>query len=273
MGLMKFSCLMSVYAKDTPREFELALESIWAFQVVRPDEIVLVCDGPVGESLNDVILNYATKLGPALKIERLPKNRGLAYALNHGLKSCTNELIARMDSDDLAEPERFQNQLRWFEQHPQGSCVGTQIVEIDDFESEIASKKFPILHEEIVRLARYRCPIAHPSVMYRKSSVLSVGGYPLMYPEDYMLWVKMLDEGMQFGNLDTADTRVRVDKNFFERRGLKFFLGEIKIHLWMFQHRKINIFQFTFVILVRLVVRTSPRFLKKTFYGFLRSKI
>ena len=96
----KFSVLMSVYHKDDPTYLDTALNSLTE-QTAVPDEIVLVKDGPVSQQLEEVIDAFHKKFCN-LKIVALEKNSGLGNALNQGLKHCSHELVARMDSDDIS---------------------------------------------------------------------------------------------------------------------------------------------------------------------------
>jgi glycosyltransferase involved in cell wall biosynthesis len=94
-----FSVLLSVYYKENPLYFRISLDSIFN-QTVLPTEIVLVKDGPLTSELDTVIEEYKLKY-PILKILPLIKNVGLGKALNEGLKYCSYELVARMDTDDI----------------------------------------------------------------------------------------------------------------------------------------------------------------------------
>ncbi|MCF0141995.1 MAG: glycosyltransferase, partial [Parasporobacterium sp.] len=124
--MLKYSVLMSTYAKDDAAFLKAAVSSM-LLQSVAPDEFVLVCDGPLSEDLDNVIAEF--KGNPVFKIVRLGKNSGLGIALNEGLKYCTNELVARMDSDDLASPYRCELQLKAFEEDPELTFTGGAVEE------------------------------------------------------------------------------------------------------------------------------------------------
>ena len=112
-----FSVLLSVYKKEQPTYLRQSLDSLFS-QTLPPDEIVLVKDGPLTPELDAVITEYQTRC-TILKVIPLTHNQGLGKALNEGLKHCSYELVARMDTDDIAKPERFEKQIRVFTEHPE----------------------------------------------------------------------------------------------------------------------------------------------------------
>ena len=112
-----FSVLLSVYKKEHPTYLKQSLDSLFA-QTLPPDEIVLVKDGPLTPELEAVVTEYQSRY-PMLKVVPLPQNQGLGKALNEGLKHCSYELVARMDTDDIAKPERFERQMQVFREHPE----------------------------------------------------------------------------------------------------------------------------------------------------------
>ena len=182
---MKFSVLLSIYYKESPIYFRESLNSILS-QTLRPSEIILVEDGLLTEELDNEINRYLD-LHPHLKIIPLSTNQGLGKALNEGLKHCSYDIVARMDTDDIAKPDRFEKQLAIFEKYSDIDVVGADISEVKSV------RKLPELPDDIRQFAKRRNPINHPVVMFRKSAVLAAGGYrhfPLF--EDYYLWIRML---------------------------------------------------------------------------------
>ena len=103
--LENYSVLMSVYAKERPEFLRLSTESMLA-QTVKTNNFVLVCDGPLTPELDAIVAELQQKHGDLFHVIRLETNQGLAHALNRGLRECKNELVARMDSDDIAVPDR-----------------------------------------------------------------------------------------------------------------------------------------------------------------------
>ena len=165
---MKFSVLMSIYKKEEPKYFNRAMQSIWDEQTVKPDEIVLVQDGTLTDGLHKAIDEKKEKIGEVFKTVPLEKNVGLGDALNAGIKHCSYELIARMDTDDISIPNRFEKQLKAFENNDIDIC-SSWVSEFDSDENEIILyRKLPEKHNEIIVYSKMRSPINHPAVMYKK---------------------------------------------------------------------------------------------------------
>jgi len=266
-----FSVLLSVYSKERPSYLNEALVSIWDRQTLKPAQIVLVKDGPLTSCLDGILQSWRSKLGMVLCVVELKQNMGLAAALNHGLKFCSYELVARMDTDDISDPERFKKQWGFFMKYPLISVCGGQIEEwSQDMASLVSMKKLPLRHEEILKFAKSRSPINHPSVMFRKSAVQEAGGYPLIYPEDYLLWTRMLSMGYRFANLPDVLLRMRVGNDFLRRRGLLFLKGEIKTYHCLYGIGFIGFFCFLKNCFLRMVLRLSPHWFKKYMYKYFR---
>ncbi|CZR10824.1 Glycosyl transferase family 2 [Trichococcus flocculiformis] len=197
----KVSVLMSVYYKEKPEYLEACLESIIQ-QTYQPDEIVLVKDGPLTEELEHVLEQFVSKNPQMYKLVPLEKNVGLGKALAIGVEAASYELIARMDTDDIALPERLEKQRNYFQMNPETAIVGSDIIEFEgSIDQVVANRIVPHTHEEIYEFAKRRNPFNHMTVMYRKDSVLEVGNYqPLNGYEDYYLWVRMLEKGLKAYN-------------------------------------------------------------------------
>ena len=204
------SVLMSAYKNDDAKKLLKALKSVYE-QTVRPSEIILVLDGPVSQDILEEIKKYKEEC-PVLRVIALKENRGLGKALEIGLKQCSGKFVARMDSDDISLPERFEYQLTMLIEHPDISIVGTYIEEFVDGTNELAGiRKVPLEHEQIVRYLKRRCPFNHVTVMFRKDEVLRCGGYqPWLYNEDYYLWVRMYENNCRFANLPKCLVKVLV---------------------------------------------------------------
>lgn len=269
--MLDFTVLMSIYHKENFEWFERALISIWDEQTLKPTQIVLVQDGPLTEELSAVLTGWKEKLGDILTLVPLEKNVGLAAALNEGLKHCQCELVARMDTDDIAVPERFERQLAFMQNNPEVAVSSGLIEEwSQDFSYKVSERCLPLHHQEIIKLAKKRSPISHPAVIFRKSAVLSAGGYPDIYPEDYPLWGAMLSQGYIFANLSDLLLKMRVGNALTERRGLQFLKGEIKIYRYFLDIGFINRFEYLTNCILRGAVRLSPVWLKKILYKYLR---
>lgn len=231
-----YSVLMSVYNKEKPEFLRLAMESMWK-QTIVTDDFVLVCDGPLDEELDAVIDETQNKHHEALHVVRLKTNKGLGNALNYGLKHCKNELIARMDSDDIAFTNRCERQLEVFKSHPEVSlCSGTVIEFIDSIENVVGKRELPVTHEEIAVFSRKRNPCNHPAVMFKKSAVEAAGGYIEEFHlfEDYYLWVRMLMDGAIVQNLQDPVLYMRTSADLYMRRGGRAYAKDmLSFHRWM----------------------------------------
>lgn len=219
---MLFSVLMSVYVKDDPVFFEKALESVSIEQTVKPSQIVIVEDGPVSDSIEQVIEKVQEETnGIEFTVRRNKNNKGLAAALNDGISECKYDWIARMDSDDISAKERFEKQIGFLENNPETKVLGGSIAEFENNPGDIHSERHVGKNmDEIVRMARARTPMNHVSVMYSKSAVLTAGGYSENFGklEDYKLWVDMISKNISMANLDDVLVYVRIGNGFLERR-------------------------------------------------------
>ena len=211
----KYSVLMSIYKKEHPEYFCLALESM-INQTVKPDEIVLVEDGPLTPELYKIVDKYKNHL----KIVVSKTNLGLGLALNKGLKACRNEFVARMDTDDISKPNRCEKQLKRFYERPELAIVGSHIDEfIGTPYNIISQRRVPITYEEIYEYSKRRSAFNHPVVMYRKSAVLSEGGYSdLKRNQDVDLFGRMLYAGYKAENIDEALLWFRSSEELAARR-------------------------------------------------------
>lgn len=272
VSLPPFSVLLSVYHRENPAFLDQALHSIWEAQTLQPDQIVLVEDGPLPAALRAVVQQWQQRLGQQLTTVPLTTNQGLSAALNAGLTQCRHELVARMDTDDLSEPERFAWQVEFMAAHPHiGVCSG-QIAEWDEtMQRQLSQRSLPTDHAQIHAFAQRRSPINHPCVMFRRSVVLKAGGYPRVYPEDYALWGQLLHAGVQFANLPQTLLKMRVGNALAQRRGLAFLRGEITVFRMFAAMGFISRRQLYVNIASRAVLRLSPLWLKQFFYRRFRS--
>lgn len=210
---------MSLYIKEKPEFFRLALDSMLN-QTVAPDEIVIVEDGPLTEALYAVLDEYKEKFPQIIRIVKNEKNLGLGLAMNVGLKECRNELVARMDTDDISKLDRCEKQLAVFVRDMSLSIVGAFVDEFnDDVNHVISTRTVPVTHEEIYRFAKRRSAFNHPVVMYRKSSVLANGGYAdLRRNQDVDLFGRMLFNGCKAQNVPESLLMFRSNKDLTKRR-------------------------------------------------------
>ena len=265
---MKLSVLISIFYKENPVFFDRAMKSIWDDQTVKPNEIILVQDGKLTNELYDVIEEWQGKFGRVLKIIILEQNVGLGDALNMGLAECSYEIVARMDTDDVSLPERFEKQLKILEKNEVEVC-GSWIGEFEKDEKEVTGyREVPENHQDIVAFAKKRNPINHPAVMYRKSAVERAGGYKkMMWFEDYYLWVRMIANGANFYNIQYSLVSMRSGSAQLGRRsGIKYAISELNFQKKIVDLNFINYYEFIRNVIVRFVVRVMPKYFIKFIY-------
>lgn len=216
---MNYSVLMSVYAKDNPNYLKIAIESMLN-QTIRPEQYVIVQDGPLGEQLTDILQNYKAQMPELFTLVILEQNGGLGKALDAGLQYCRNELVARMDADDISLPERCEKELELFAEHPQLSICSTNIDEFYEEPDKIHTiRRVPSEYEAIKKMIKRRQPFNHPAVMFKKSEVVRCGGYgALKRKQDYDLFSRMLNMGCYALNIDESLLKFRADRDNYKRR-------------------------------------------------------
>ncbi|WP_294597222.1 glycosyltransferase [uncultured Rikenella sp.] len=265
--MAKFSVLMSVYYRELPEFLDIALASVFD-QTVLPDEVVLVKDGPLTPGLDAVISRYAA-LQPELHVITLPENVGLGSALNEGLKHCSYDLVARMDSDDICKPNRFEKQLAVYAQSPHLAVVGSWVDEfIDDPAHLLSVRRTPCTPKEICHFARKRNPLNHPTVMFRKDAIQQVGGYqPFFLFEDYYLWVRLLINGFELYNIQESLLFFRSNPQMIARRGgLKYALSEWRFLRVMHKVKWINTYTLLTNGFIRFTIRIMPNKIRTLIY-------
>lgn len=270
---MKFSVLMSIYYKENPDFFDRAMRSIWDEQTLKPSEIVLVEDGQLTCELYEKILKWKQKLNDILVSVKIQNNVGLAEALNVGLKHCKYELIARMDTDDICLNYRFKKQVDMFIKDKKLQVCGGLVCEFENDENQTLDiRKVPQTQEQILKYAKYRSPINHPSVMYKKSTVLNASGYSdKIFPEDFYLFVRLLQNGAKFYNIQEVLLKYRANDDMLKRRsGIKYIKNEIVFLKKILEIGFINRFEFFKNILIKIPIRVLPFWAFKILYRILR---
>lgn len=221
---MKYSVLMSVYKNDSPAFLKLALESIYDKQTKKPDEIVVVFDGPITDDLNNVLNSFRKGKEDIVRYFPQEVNKGLGEALRIGSEQCAGDYIFRMDSDDVSDPRRFEVQSQYVEQHPDIDVLGAYIAEFNESPDEDNLRKRVCFanHNDIVKMGKRRNPMNHVTVCIKKEALIKAGGYlPLRYVEDYYLWVRMINAGCKLSNINETLVYVRIGNGFASRRSYK----------------------------------------------------
>ena len=272
---MKYSVLMSVYKNDNPAFLKLALDSIYDSQTKKPDEIVIVYDGPISSELESVIQSFRIGKEKMVKCYPQKENKGLGEALRIGTNFCTGDYIFRMDSDDISAPDRFEIQSKYVESHPDVDVVGGDFAEFQKTNSEkrMRIRSCPKEHSDIVKMGKKRNPMNHVTVCIKKSSLIKAGGYlALRYVEDYYLWVRMINSGFKLANIDKTLVYVRIGNGFTSRRSSKEQIrGWQTIQDYMVKNKMVTKKQAKKNMLyIRCFVKT-PTWVKKLIYSlFLR---
>lgn len=271
----KFSVLMSVYYRENPLFFDIALRSNLEDQTRKPDEFVLVCDGELTEELEEVIEKYEKRHPDVLKVYRREENQGLGRALKWGLEKCSYDIVLRSDSDDVCVPERFEIQVNYMEQHPEISVCGSFIDEFDlDWNLPKKRKIMPITSRELFKMAKFRNPINHMTAAFRKNVILTVGSYRhLPYVEDYELWVRTLINGYNIANIDKVLVHARVGNGMIKRRGNKEYIESWRIlGRFMLSNNMINRFEYCRNIVAICMFVYMPGNIKELVYKSLLRK-
>ncbi|TGE79853.1 glycosyl transferase [Pseudoalteromonas sp. KS88] len=266
----KIAVLMSVYSGDKLHFIESAVQSILT-QSYSHFHFYIAVDGKISEEAS-AYLNNLNQM-KQVSVFFYPENKGLATRLNQLLDHIADEgftYVARMDADDISHTERFAKQINFINQHNL-DVIGSNLIEIDENGAQLQEKKMFLTHQEIAKNIVKRCPVNHPTVMFR-ADLFSKGiryNAKLLNTQDYELWVRLIKMGYKFGNINESLLYFRVDSNFFKRRSIKKVFNEVKYKLfaWFYLTRSISDL---FFIVAFFIMRVSPKFLQKLAYKRLR---
>ncbi len=271
----KYSVLMSVYYKEKAEFLEQSMNSIWN-QTIPTDDFVLVCDGPLAKELDDVIDSMKKNHPDTLNIVRLNENSGLGNALNIGIKHCKNELVARMDSDDISRSDRCEKQLAVFLNNQNISVCSGVIEEFREITEKVDKCRIPPeTSEEIERFSKKRNPFNHPCVMYKKSAVEGAGGYRDFYLlEDYYLWIRMIQNGCKGYNIQEPLLWMRAGSGLYRRRaGWKYAKSQVALFDYMKNTGFIGTGRYIKSVTIRLISALIPNGMREMYYSlFLRKQ-
>ena len=267
-----FSVLLSLYHKEKPEYLEKCFESIWDNQSLKPSEIVLVLDGPIGEQLTTSVQEWQVKIGEKLKVVALPQNVGLGKALNEGLKNCSYEWVFRMDTDDICVEKRFEYQLQFIKDNPNVVLFGGQILEFDHcVDNADKLKPVPEKYLDILSFSKKRNPFNHMTVAYKKSIILSLHGYQHhLFMEDYNLWLRVISKGYEVANLSQVLVYARVGNGMHaRRRGSEYIKSEkqlLDLKIALKTQSLISAY-------VTFILRSFFRFLPSNLLGFIYNNL
>lgn len=271
----KYSVLMSVYHKEVPAYFRQSLQSMMD-QTVATDDFVLVCDGPLTEELDAVIQSFTDRYPDVFHVIRLPENVGIGSAANIGLQYCKNDLVAKMDADDISVPHRCEKQLEQFERVPHLAVTGGFIEEFEQNPEEpFALRIVPTSNADIRKFARRRQPFNNMTVMYRRAAVLAIGGYrDYRRCEDYDVYLRLLHADYYAENLAEVLVKARVNKGAISRRASKETLrGIIRSRRYAMQIGYSSVLDFLICVGGELVILACPDCVRRFIYNkFLRRR-
>lgn len=252
-----FSVLMSVYKGEKLTNFISSFESI-INQTLKPNEIILIRDGEVYSELQSKIDEYKIKYSEILTYIPLTENKGLGNALNLGVNVAKYDIIARMDTDDVAKLDRFEIQYGFMMENPTIDVVGSNISEfIDDDKNIVSHRIVPYKHNDIVKYLKSRNPFNHMTVMFKKRAVIEAGNYKdLHYLEDYYLWCRMYLNGAKFANIEDVLVNARISEDMYRRRGgYKYFCSWKILKKFMLKNKIISIWNYLYTLFYRFNVQ------------------
>lgn len=261
--MSNFSVLISIYHKENPDFFKEALDSVLN-QTILPNEIVLIKDGLLNENLENVIWEYDNKYPNLFNIISLPTNQGLGNSLSIGVLNCKNDLIARMDTDDICVFNRFEKQIEFLNNNLGVDLVGSNVEEFNTTPGDI--KRYRVLPKngrDLIRFSKFRNPINHPSIMFRKDKVIAAGNYKsnLLFFEDYSLFIRMIKNNFNLYNIQENLLFFRVGtgiETIKRRSGFNYLINEWKFSLFSLKIGHLNYFEWFFYIITKLPFRLLP---------------
>jgi Glycosyltransferases, probably involved in cell wall biogenesis len=273
---MTISVLMSVYLSENADYFDASMHSVWTDQTMKPLEIVLIEDGPLAEEILDVIKKWEDTLGDKLVIVRNKRNLGLTKSLNRGLDVAHGELIARMDSDDISEPDRFERQEKYLREHPDIDIVGGSLREFNDSNRNLRVRHYPLTHKDALMYICKASPLAHPTAMMRKRMFDEGLRYNEKYrmSQDIALWFDAIMRGYRIANVPEVTINFRSQGDVFKRRSRAKAWNEFKIYMnGIYRINGLFTMKYWYPI-ARLCFRLMPPAVVKIIYGSsMRSKL
>ncbi|MCF2238006.1 glycosyltransferase [Halobacterium salinarum] len=265
---------MPVYAGDEPKYVSKSLKSLHE-QSCTPAEVLIIVDGAVPESLEQVLSDWKHDSDLPIRLHCIPTNQGLGNALREGVTEATHEIVARMDADDISVESRFEDELSFLMSNPDVDIVGGEILEFnEEYTDPLTMRTVPTTHSKIVDEARFKSPMNHATVMFRRESVLDAGNYrPVDRMEDYDLWIRMILNDATFANLPQILLHVRAGGDFFARRGgIEYAREEFNRQTEFYRRGFIGLPRYVFNISTRLPFRLVPDPVREfIYYRFART--
>ena len=268
---LSLSVVLPTHSSDDPDALSAAIESIVS-QTRLPEEVVVVKDGSLTNKLDAVVSEYGSEYPAIVDPLQLPKNHGLGGALRAGVEAASNDLVARQDADDISVSDRFEQQLSFLQENPNVDIVGGYIKEFDEEMTEpISIREVPTTHDEIRQMARFRCPMNHVTVMFRRDVAINAGNYRSVdRMEDYELWIRMILNDARFANIPEVLTNVRAGAEMYSRRGgWEYAYEEVRLQRELRRQNFISLPVFVFNIVSRTGLRLTPNRVRKVIYEWM----
>lgn len=272
-----FSVLMTTYNGENSDFLSASLKSILIEQTVIPGQLVLVVDGPVSDSLNNVIIRYKEQFPDIMEVVYLPENIGQSKASAAGMEYVKHDIFARMDSDDICVCDRFEREFDLLSKNEDIDVVGGWIEEFEtdpDIPSDL--RVVPEKHEDIVKMFRKRMPLNNVTVMMRKEALVEAGGYGRdTVNEDYSVYAHMWVNGATFYNIQDVLCRVRIGNNMVGRRqDFRIYKDWRKDQKYLVQNGKHSRLTAAFSNFRCFCFVITPKWIKKLLYkSVLRKKV
>lgn len=265
---IKYSVLMSVYKKENPGFLKESIQSMLN-QTKKPNEFILIEDGPLTKELYDVIDFFCTEKPKLFNIIKLEKNVGLGPALAVGVEKARYDYIARMDSDDISEKTRIEKEINEFIKDKSLVIVGTNVDEFEGSISNVVSRVvLPQNHQDIVLYNKKRSPFRHPCILFKKKEIMSVGNYRKYdFFEDYDLYNRIISKGYKCKNIQESLVYVRTSSDFYKRRsGISYVIIMSRFRWGQYKMGITNLFEFLIYTTSHALVCLMPNTLRKIIY-------
>jgi len=253
------SIIMSVYDGDSP---EFLIESIQS--IIDQDydniEIILIGDGVKNTLLISSIESIVNNNKKVIRYFPQDINLGLASCMNKAIDLSKGEFLARMDADDIMERNRITLQSDFLRLNSEIDIVGSYIMEFNLDSGTNKLIRYPLMHVDMQKSFGRRNPLAHPSVMFKRSFFNKSGKYPLdtLTDEDTILWLRAFLNGCRFANIDLPLTKMRVSNDFFSRRkGVKKGLNDLNNRILVISRLNLPFVNYLYA-LGRFFLQTLP---------------
>ena len=276
---MKLSVVVPIYKNNDAQQLCVSLDSLLR-QTLLPNEILIVADGPVSTELEREVERLkvkvqSSKLPIEVNYQKFEQNEGLGEAMRKAVFVAKGDYIARMDADDICLPNRFEKQMNCFEKDANLSVVGGQIAEFNGDVKNITGRRVvPLEHEEIESYMKSRNGMNHVTTILKKKDLIDSGNYQSFFLlEDYYLWVRMIQCGCRFKNVNEDVVLVRAGKEQMDRRGgIEYFKRQCEVFKYMLKTDFISLPRFLASIIERGIVHVLlPVPMRSLFYSvFLR---